>query len=80
MYGLIILLALIMFISFVSGLLTLAALVTGLVNRNRSLIDLALKALVVTVVFIALYYMLSWMLAKEMALHIKTIFDGILKK
>jgi uncharacterized membrane protein len=79
MYGWTILFAFITFISFISGLFTIAALVTGIVNRNRSLIDLGMKALIVTVVVIAIYYMLAWVLVKELALHLKTIFDPLLK-
>jgi len=80
MFGWSILFAFLTFITFVGGLITVASLVTGLVNRNRSLIDLGLKALIVTVVAVVIYYTLSWVLIKELALHIKTIFDHILKK
>lgn len=77
MYGWVILYALIIFIAFISGLVTIASFVTGIVNRNRSLIDLGLKALIVTVVTIGIYYMLSWMFTKSIALHVKTILDSI---
>jgi uncharacterized membrane protein len=79
MYGWTILYAFITFIAFISGLVTVASLVTGMVNRNRSLIDLGLKALIVTVVAIAIYCILSMMFVKEIVLHIKTIFDALLK-
>jgi hypothetical protein len=79
MFGWSILLAFLTFITFISMLVTVASLVTGLVNRNRSLIDLGLKALAVTVVAGIIYIMLSFVLIKELALHLKPTFAPSLK-
>ena len=77
MYGWVILNAFLVFIAFVGGLITVASLVTGIVKRNRSLLDLGLKALMVTVVATGIYFMLKYMFLKEMVQHVKTSLNAI---
>lgn len=79
MIGCTFLLAFLAFVAFITLLIGGASAIMGLVNKDRGCTVFGLRALLVTIVAVVVFYALSLTFMKGAALHFKGIFGSILK-
>ena len=66
------------FIIFVAGLIGVASVAMGAINKDRGWVVFGLKALLVTVLTIILCCILAWPYIIRLGLHIKSILESLL--
>ena len=78
MIGWAILYAFLTFIIFITGLIGVASVLMGIINKDRGWVVFGLKALLVTVFTIALFCVLAWPYINRLGFHIKSILQSLL--